>query len=174
LECKKFHDACHFRKTYIPRPRPIRSPIEKQEHRRKQIRDWRKANPDLVKDQVARQRAANPEAFIRKERRWREKHGDKARAIKLAIEHNRRARKVSSGGTHTPADLSAIMKSQNHRCVYCDADLRKVKCHVDHIQPLARGGSNDKTNLQYTCSSCNVKKNAKDPIAFAQELGRLL
>jgi 5-methylcytosine-specific restriction endonuclease McrA len=40
--------------------------------------------------------------------------------------------------------------------------------------PLARGGSNDRLNLQCLCPQCNLSKNAKDPIAWAREQGRLL
>lgn len=46
--------------------------------------------------------------------------------------------------------------------------------HVDHIQPLALGGSNDKTNLQLLCPTCNTKKSAKHPIDFMQSRGLLL
>lgn len=92
----------------------------------------------------------------------------------LAHVHTRRARKKASGGTHTAADIAAIAKAQGHRCAYCRADLRKTKRHVDHIMPLALGGSNDKSNIQLTCQPCNLSKGARDPIAFAQERGMLL
>ena len=46
--------------------------------------------------------------------------------------------------------------------------------HVDHIQPLALGGSNDKANLQLLCPTCNLRKSAKHPVDFMRETGRLL
>lgn len=30
--------------------------------------------------------------------------------------------------------------------------------HVDHIVPLARGGTDDETNLQTLCASCHARK----------------
>ena len=87
---------------------------------------------------------------------------------------NRRALAKAAGGTHTEADLAEIFAAQKGRCAYCKIDLTKTKKHVDHIIPLVSGGSNGRSNLQYACSDCNVRKNAKDPIAFAQTLGLLL
>lgn len=88
--------------------------------------------------------------------------------------HARRALEKGCGGRHSAADLSNILKAQGHKCGYCRADLRKTKKHLDHIVPLALGGSNDRTNLQYLCAPCNLSKGAKDPIVFAQERGLLL
>jgi 5-methylcytosine-specific restriction endonuclease McrA len=116
--------------------------------------------------------------------RWRNRNIERARANARkwhsdpengrAHDQKRRALKRNAPGTHTAADLIAILKAQNHRCAYCRSDLRKAKRHVDHIQPLARGGSNDRANLQYLCAPCNLAKGARDPVEFAQELGRLL
>ncbi len=41
------------------------------------------------------------------------------------------------------------------QCAYCHA---KERLTIDHIQPLSRGGSNAKKNLQVLCEDCNVKK----------------
>lgn len=86
---------------------------------------------------------------------------------------NRRYR-VASSGRHSGDDILEILKLQRHKCAYCRADLKKIKHEVDHIVPVALGGSNDRRNLQILCTSCNRRKLAKHPIAFAQELGRLL
>lgn len=44
----------------------------------------------------------------------------------------------------------------------------------DHIMPMDLGGSNDASNLQLLCQSCNSSKHAKHPVDFMQERGFLL
>lgn len=46
-------------------------------------------------------------------------------------------------------------------CATCAARITdRPSAHVDHITPLARGGSNDRDNLQVLCARCNLTKGA--------------
>jgi 5-methylcytosine-specific restriction endonuclease McrA len=147
-------------------------------------RRWYEANGDNKRAKNKAYRLAHPEAGRAYALRWRNKNIEKARANARkwhsdpengrAHDQKRRALKRNASGSHTAADLAAILKAQAHRCAYCRSDLRRAKRHVDHIQPLARSGSNDRANLQYLCAPCNLAKGARDPVEFAQELGRLL
>ena len=62
---------------------------------------------------------------------------------------------------------------QRGRCAICRKKLTG-KFAADHIIPWARGGSDDRSNLQVLCYPCNYEKWAHDPIEFAQRKGRLL
>jgi 5-methylcytosine-specific restriction endonuclease McrA len=62
---------------------------------------------------------------------------------------------------------------QKYKCAYCAKKLGTAY-DVDHIVPLSKGGSNWPANLQLTCGTCNNRKHAKDALAFARELGKLL
>lgn len=42
-------------------------------------------------------------------------------------------------------------------CVHCGGPAE----HVDHILPLALGGTDARTNLQPSCQTCNLKKGSK-------------
>jgi len=67
-----------------------------------------------------------------------------------------------------------VLKRQNFRCP-CGQKLKfkntqellydndAVVGHVDHIVPLAQGGTNDITNFQALCPKCNLSKGAKMP-----------
>lgn len=88
-----------------------------------------------------------------------------------------RARKKNADGSHSGADVVAIFEKQSGLCANCKEKLfksGKQKYHADHIMPLALGGSDWPSNIQCLCPSCNMSKNAKDPIRWANENGRLL
>ncbi|TIL38607.1 MAG: HNH endonuclease [Mesorhizobium sp.] len=78
-------------------------------------------------------------------------------------------------GTHTARDVANIARRQKYKCAECGISIKgKGKQQVDHIMPIALGGSNWPANLQILCAACNQMKNAKHPIDFAQLKGRLL
>lgn len=96
-----------------------------------------------------------------------------ARRYTAVASSRRRARKLSVGGKFSVSEIEALHERQRGLCAYCRAPL-KNNFHRDHITPLSRGGSNDITNIQLLCPSCNQRKCAKDPIEFAQQMGLLL
>lgn len=115
---------------------------------------WKKQNPELHKKHVAE---------------W--KRNNKDRLYKIL--HKRRALKKIAGGFFDERDIKRILESQKYKCAYCRKSVKK-NMSIDHIKALSKGGSNDKKNIQICCKSCNSRKNAKDPIDFARETGRLL
>ena len=89
--------------------------------------------------------------------------------------HGQRARAAAEahGAAAACIDASKRFRLQRGKCACCRVSIADGY-HVDHIQPLALGGSNDKTNLQLLCPTCNTKKSAKHPIDFMQSRGLLL
>jgi len=144
-------------------------------------RQWREGNPEKRKeylDRVGKQKnkewiANNRERYDEWNKEWRRNNKDRI----YAHISKRRALKKGSPGQYTAEEANAILAAQGHKCANCKADLRKVKPrgrHIDHIIPLSRGGTNDKTNIQWLCQACNLKKHDDDPIEFARKQGRLL
>lgn len=152
---------------------------EKREYgRRPEVKAYRKAWYLANRDRIAAKRAENPgkyrEANIASAKAWKEANPEATKEYARQHRRKRRAQAKGSGGTHTAADLSEILAAQGHRCAYCRANLKRVKKHVDHIKPLALGGSNGRGNLQYLCAPCNQSKSAKDPVDYAKSIGLLI
>lgn len=54
-----------------------------------------------------------------------------------------------------------VFQRDNYRCQGCGRCQTEMPLEVDHIIPLAKGGSNDLSNLQTLCRGCNGSKGAK-------------
>jgi 5-methylcytosine-specific restriction endonuclease McrA len=100
---------------------------------------------------VAQYRANNPD----KVREWSQK------------------RRLIKTGRLPKGTVAKLYSLQGGKCVICKMRLPK-NYHVDHITPLAKGGKHEPSNVQLLCPTYNVRKSAKDPIRFMQEMGYLL
>ena len=54
-----------------------------------------------------------------------------------------------------------VFKRDSFTCQYCGAQAPDVVLHVDHINPVAGGGTNDILNLVTSCADCNAGKGAR-------------
>lgn len=142
---------------------------ENKEHSARAGREWAAANKEKARAIRAAWRDRNPEKNRELQARWQKDNRDAANAIA----RNRRARKRNAEGRHSAKDAQEIRLRQGGKCAYCREKL-SGRAHLDHIQPLAAGGSNWPRNLQWLCPPCNMSKNARDPIEFAQSKGLLL
>lgn len=145
---------------------------------------WRNENPEKQKLAVDRWMATNRgrkhAARLRHYQENQGRYADNAKAWAAgnpekirSYRHRRRLLEVSAVGAFSGDDVKALLVLQKGRCAYCRCDISD-RYHIDHIHPLSKGGSNDKSNIQLLCVTCNHRKSAKDPIQFAQENGRLL
>lgn len=54
-----------------------------------------------------------------------------------------------------------ILQRDNHTCQYCGRKAPDVELQIDHLVPVARGGTDDFENLVTSCADCNSGKSAK-------------
>lgn len=81
---------------------------------------------------------------------------EKGRAVSLASAHKRRGTPLTS----LAREYIEIIK--HDPCVYCGAPMRDI----DHIEPVAAGGSGDWVNLAPSCRSCNGRKHTFELLPF--------
>jgi hypothetical protein len=51
-----------------------------------------------------------------------------------------------------------IYQRDGFRCQYCGVPATDAPLHIDHIQPVRAGGSDDTNNLTLACDDCNFGK----------------
>lgn len=115
-------------------------------------------------------RETNRERLARAKAAWAAAHPEKVKWVKVAYKHRRRA--LEAGGVSS-RELRIWWRAQRQVCYWCGATQAK-EYTIDHYVPLARGGKHVIGNLVVACRPCNVRKNAKDPLEFARQIGRLL
>lgn len=62
---------------------------------------------------------------------------------------------------------NAVFFRDRGHCVFCNSDLTNLVSRLsiknfDHIVPLGLGGTNDVSNIQLTCRSCNINKSDRE------------
>lgn len=58
-------------------------------------------------------------------------------------------------------------------CYYCNKNFKPKALTMDHIIPLARGGTSSKNNIAPCCKECNTKKNILLPTEWEEYMNRL-
>lgn len=111
-------------------------------------------------------REKNRDRLILQSIDWARRNPDKRRSI--ALGYKARRLRQERGGISSK-DLAAWISSQEKICFWCDVDCSEG-FHVDHVYPLSRGGEHVSSNLVISCPTCNIRKNAKDPEKFIEEI----
>jgi 5-methylcytosine-specific restriction endonuclease McrA len=178
LEVSRAHHAKYRERDNAAKNAARAADPEKARQREREL--WKKNKDKIAKARAARgqwHKDNNTEIWLRRQEKSKAHNKayyeqDKAGFIAKYIRAYR-ARKRGAEGRYTQEDIEKLLKAQRCKCAYCHTSLRNG-FHVDHIVALSNGGSNWPANLQLLCESCNLSKGAKDPIEFAQRLGRLL
>ncbi len=67
-----------------------------------------------------------------------------------------------------------LMRRQDRTCAYCGYRRIASSLDIDHIVPVVRGGSNDESNLQVICRSCNQRKGMQTDEEFRARYASLV
>jgi 5-methylcytosine-specific restriction endonuclease McrA len=102
----------------------------------------------------------------------RDKQQKKSDSSKQARKAAKRARKRI---VTQSVNVDLIYKRDGYKCVECKSKVVKSKTYkpnqatIDHIIPIAKGGSHTIDNLQTMCQSCNSKK--RDIVKDGTQIG---
>lgn len=199
VECGKIQSADWYDDLERARVKRKRWRNANPDREKRNRTSWCERNRDAVRERARQSRNQDPEPSRVRSRAWYQHNVTEQRRRSVEYRHknleerreysrsynkrnrprlavhasNRRAKKKGNGGRHTVGDVEQIFKAQHGKCACCRTKLTTSR-HVDHITPLARGGTDDRRNLQILCAPCNQSKSARDPIEFMRAQGRLL
>jgi 5-methylcytosine-specific restriction endonuclease McrA len=113
---------------------------------------WIENNPDKEHERRRKRRERDREKIYESNRLWKKQNPDKIKAIN----HRRSTRKTAAGGSYTSAEWQALVSHFGGKCLCCGRT--DVNLTVDHVIPVAKGGTSNIDNLQPLCFSCNSRK----------------
>ena len=122
-------------------------------------------NLEHIHTQCKKNYKANKTIYLKRQKEWVLNNPDKVAFTKKAYKLRRRAKECLDGGI-TTSKLRAFISSELNICCYCQKPFIDGKYHVDHVEPLAKGGKHVIENLALTCPSCNLSKHTRSVIVF--------
>ena len=115
---------------------------------------WYRDNTARARASAKRWQAENPERYYARKLAWQ-----KANPEKRAESEGRRRTRLR-GGFVEPVDPFAVAERDGWRCHICGDTVARRDMSLDHLVPIARGGTHEMTNVRLAHLSCNVKRGA--------------
>lgn len=165
--------ACSGYLRYTSNSQCVRCSIELQKDpaRKESKRQWWIRNLDRIAKERAEAYARSDKlAAAIKSKRWAAANPEKRRIVSMNYKVRRRG--WESVDSDSAVTISAWLKATIKVCYWCDSAC-DTSFHIDHYEPLSKGGKHRVSNFVISCGPCNLKKNSKDPYLFAQSMGRL-
>lgn len=162
-----------YREANRSEPRVALSEQERKARRREYNRKYREANQEILTDRSRQHYAANRENIRDQQRQyyvenkeniynshiqWRNNNRERVRESNRHHGHIRRAQKANATDPCRPVTMAIITRRVllfGNSCAYCGASSPS---HIDHVEPLARGGFHVPDNLVPACQRCNCSK----------------
>lgn len=148
--------------------------LTKIEEKREYDRKRRMEKADLLKQQWAAWRAANKEHVKARMAANSARHHKENPDLSRIKAQNRRAQMRENGGKLSRGLAQKLLALQGGKCACCQISFTDISYELDHIIPIALGGTNSDENIQLLCQPCNRAKSAKHPVDFMQSKGFLL
>jgi hypothetical protein len=121
----------------------FRSKNRDKDKQRESDRKYRENNRDVYLEKYRQKRLLNPTKFRERER-------------------EKEAKRRGAHGKLSKGIEQRLFEAQCGLCVCCGKPLGD-DYHLDHIMPLALGGTNTDDNVQLLLAKCNLRKSAKHP-----------
>lgn len=141
-----------------------------REHFEAKREEWHAANPECRKQSGASYRATRRHEARARTIEWRKQNPERANEQSRI----KRARKANAEGSHTLKEWRALVRRYEGYCLCCKKHFGFDRLTLDHVVPLAKGGSDYIANAQPLCQSCNAAKSDHHATDYRETWGQPL
>lgn len=173
-------------KRYAEKMRNDPEAIARRIEWQKQLDVWASTREERRKERIRKE--TERRSLKRKEvREMAILAGKPMRPLRLTDEQRKEAKRIArrnykdranaAEGKISRGRVTLLLELQKCKCPVCKRKLVLTggnKYHIDHIIPLAKGGSNHDHNIQLLCRDCNQAKQDIHPVEFMGANGFLL
>jgi 5-methylcytosine-specific restriction endonuclease McrA len=142
-----------------------RSRERNRDKARERTAEWIRKNPEWHRQNARRYYYEHREECIRKKLEWKRQNRAKTREWTRAYDSSRRAERYQAPGKITGNDIRNLLQQQGEKCAICREPFPLIEVRnryqIDHIVALSAGGSNERSNIQLLCPTCNQHKGRK-------------
>ena len=141
-------------------PHRVEARRKYQEVHREQIAQYKKIWTANNKESVDASKRSyyelKREEVLARSKEWAENNPERVRQAKTNYLRKRRAARHASSGNFSVEEFKELCESYGNKCLAC-GDAEAV-LEADHVVPLTKGGSDNISNIQPLCGSCNREK----------------
>jgi 5-methylcytosine-specific restriction endonuclease McrA len=141
-------------------PHRVEARRKYQEEHKEEISEykkrWAEENEDSVSASKRKHYELHRDGIIARSKKWAESNPEKVRQAKANNLRKRRAARHASRGNFTVEEFKELCESYGNKCLACGDT--EAALEADHVVPLTKGGSDNISNIQPLCGSCNRKK----------------
>jgi 5-methylcytosine-specific restriction endonuclease McrA len=157
---ERLEQYAQYEKARANLPHRVEARRKYYEEHKEQISEYKKIwmanNKESVDASKRNYYELNRDEVIARSKKWGEDNPENVRQAKANNSRKRRAARHASRGNFTAEEFEALRDAYGNRCLAC-GDTEAV-LEADHVVPLTRGSTDDISNIQPLCGSCNRKK----------------
>ena len=153
-ECQRAKNAAIYQQQQPARL--VKAAIYREGHRdgiREKMRKYHADRPGQLAERMATFRVAHPDRARQIAKRYRQNNHDKI----LDRVHVRRARKQQNGPVEK-INRRKVHERDGGICHICNMPVSLLGMHLDHVVPVARGGTHTYANVKAAHGRCNLVK----------------